>query len=136
MTELKGFNFGTTLTLEFKKIVNNDSNFYSTSKAEIIINVSDIDDVIKSMYSTNRSNIQKSLGKGSQWIIDSVVYPIINFSKYILLVRSNYIKLPKQLDHPQKGLINIQNFDDSQCFKWCLIKYLHYLNISIYIFTS
>ena len=25
----------------------------------------------------------------------------------------------------KKGLINIQNVDDNECFKWCLVRYLH-----------
>ena len=51
----------------FKNIESKDKikfdNFYSSSKAEIIINKSDIDDVFESIYSTIISNIQKSLGK-------------------------------------------------------------------------
>ena len=35
------------------------------------------------------------------------------------------MKLPKQLDHRRKGLINIQNIDDNECFKCCLVRYLH-----------
>ena len=31
----------------------------------------------------------------------------------------------KELDHPRKGLINIQNIDDNECFKWCLVRYLN-----------
>ena len=38
---------------------------------------------------------------------------------------SGYIKLPKELDHPRKRLINIQNIDHNECFKWCLVRYLH-----------
>ena len=38
---------------------------------------------------------------------------------------TSHIKLPKKLDHPRKGLINIQNIDDSECFKWCLVRYLN-----------
>ena len=45
-------------------------------------------------------------------------------SKYNALARSSYIKLLKKLDHPRKGLINLQNNDDNECFKWCLVKYL------------
>ena len=37
----------------------------------------------------------------------------------------SYIKLPKELDHPIKGLINIQNIDDMVCFKWRLVRYLN-----------
>ena len=46
------------------------------------------------------------------------------------LAGSSYIKLPKELHHPnqKKRLINIQNIqniDDNECFKWCLLRYLN-----------
>ena len=66
----------TTLALVFKKIESKDKTkydtFYSNSKAEIIINNSDIGDVFKSINTAVISNIQKSLGKSSGWIIESV----------------------------------------------------------------
>ena len=59
----------TTLVLVFKKIESEDKtkfeNFYSSSKAETIINENDIDDVFQSVCTTIITNIQKSLGKGS-----------------------------------------------------------------------
>ena len=94
--------------------------FYSHSKAKTIINELDIDNVFESIY-TIISNIQKVLRKGLGWIIDSVIDHTISISKYNPLARSSYIKLPKQLDHPRKGLINIQNIDDNKCFIWCLV---------------
>ena len=58
----------TTLVLMFRKIESKDKrkhdNFYSSSKAEIIINESDIGDAFKSLYTTIIRNIQKSLAKG------------------------------------------------------------------------
>ena len=49
MTQLKGFKIVKTLILVFKKMKSEDETkydkFYSSSKAEIIINESDIDDV-------------------------------------------------------------------------------------------
>ena len=45
---------------------------------------------------------QKLLGKGSSWIIDSVVDYTANISKYKPLTGSRYIKLPKELDHLKK----------------------------------
>ena len=55
----------TTLSLVFKKIESQDKTkygtFYSHSKAEAIINESDIDDVLESIYTTIISNIQKLL---------------------------------------------------------------------------
>ena len=64
----------TTLVLVSKKSENEDKTKYDTfnshSKAETIINKSDIDDVFKSIYITIIPNIQKSLGKGLGYIID------------------------------------------------------------------
>ena len=57
-------------------------NIDSNSKAETIINESDIDDVFESSYT-------------------------------------------KEWHHPRKGLINIQNIYDNQCFKWSLVRYLN-----------
>ena len=108
----------TTLVLEFKKIESKDKtkydNCYSSSKAEIIINKSHI-----------ITNIPKSLGKGSGWIIDSVINHTISIWKYNPLAGSKYIKLPKELDNPRKDLINIQNTDENQCFKCYLAWYLN-----------
>ena len=58
-------------------------------------NGSDIDDVFESIYSVIISNIHKSLGRGSGWIIDSVVDHTTNISKYKPLAGSSYMKLPK-----------------------------------------
>ena len=99
LTQLRGFKLVTTLVLVFKKIESEDKtkydNFYSSSKAKIIINESGIDDVFESVYSTIISNIQKSLTKSSGWIIDSVIDHTISISKYNSLTGSSYIKLPK-----------------------------------------
>ena len=46
---------------------------------------------------TVMTKIQKYLGKGSGWIIDSVIDQIISISKYNPLAGSIYIKLPKQI---------------------------------------
>ena len=62
-------------------------------------------------------NIQKALGKGSGWSIDSFIDRDINILKYNSLAGRGYTKLPKELGHPRKGLINIQNIDDNECFK-------------------
>ena len=52
------------------------------------------------LYQT--SNI-KSLGKGSRWIIDSVIDHTNSISKHNPLASSSYIKLPKELGHPRNG---------------------------------
>ena len=42
-----------------------------------------------------------------------------------ILAGSSYIKLPKELNHPRKGLINIDNMNHNECFKWCIVRYSH-----------
>ena len=69
--------------------------------------------------------MQKILGKASDWIIDSVIDHTISIAKYYPLAGSSYIKSPNELDHPRKGLINIQNINGGECFKWCLVRYLN-----------
>ena len=73
--------------------------------------------MFKSIYTTIIENVQISIGKGSGWIIDSVIDHTISISKYNLLAGSSYIRLPKELDHPRKRLVNIQNVDDNESFK-------------------
>ena len=99
--------------VSYKKIESYDTTkyitFYSNSKAGTIISDSDRDKVFESIYTTIISNIQKHLGKGLGWIIDSAIDHTINISKYNPLDDSSFINLPKELDNPQKSLINNQN---------------------------
>ena len=66
--------------------IKQSDNFYSSSKAEIIINESDIDDVSINLF-YNHIKHTKILGKGSGWIIDSGW--IISISKYNPLAGSS-----------------------------------------------
>ena len=81
MPELRGFKF---LNLVFKKTESKDKTkfdtFYSISKAEIIINESDIDNVVESIYSTIISNIQKSLSEKAQarLLIQSLIIILVS----------------------------------------------------------
>ena len=67
---LRGLKLVAILVLEFKKIESDDatkySTFYLSSKAETVINDTNIGDVSESIYSAIISNILKSLGKGSE----------------------------------------------------------------------
>ena len=112
----------TTFVLVFKNVESIDN---TSSKAEIIINENDIDDVFQSIYTITISKIQKYLGKGLGWIINSVIDHTISISNYNPLAESNYIKLSGELDHPRTGLIDIENIDDNECSKWNIVRYLN-----------
>ena len=67
---MRGFKFVTALVLEFKKIVIMKQNivlFIQTQKQKQLLIV------FESVYIMIKSNIQRSLRKGSHWIIDSVI---------------------------------------------------------------
>ena len=75
------------------------------SKAQTVINESNID-MFESIYIMIISNLHKSPGKSSCWIIDSVIDHNVNISKYNPLAGSSCIKLQKELNHSNKvGLI-------------------------------
>ena len=61
---------------------------------------------------------------GSRWNVVENVSQYLNLSSYLPLSGSTYSELPKELKHPMKGLINIQN-DDEKCFLWCHVRYLN-----------
>ena len=86
-------------------------------KAETIINESDIDDVRKSIYTKIISNIHKSLGKRSRWIIDLFIDHNTSISILNPSTGTTYIKLLKELDYLRKRLLYIQSIDDNECFK-------------------
>lgn len=102
LAELKDFTFEMTLFfLLFKKIDERKyGTFYSPWKTEAIINDCDIDAEFESIYTTIISNIQKSLEKGLVSIIDSVTVRTV--TNYKPLRFTSYIKVPTELDHPEK----------------------------------
>ena len=84
-----------------------------------------IDEIFEPFYTTVISNIQRYLGKGLGWLTDIVIDRSISISKYNPLAGSSYIKLLKELNHLKNSLINFQNFDDNECFKLDLVRYVH-----------
>ena len=60
-----------------------------------------------------------------KWIdSEEIVNQYLNVSSSLPLSGSTYVKLPKELNHPMKGLINIQN-NDKNCFLWCHVRHLN-----------
>ena len=60
----------------------------------------------------------------SGWIVIEIYSQYLNISSYLPLSGSTYIKLPIELRHPMKGLINIQN-SDNKCFLWGHVRNLN-----------
>ena len=68
--------------------------------------------------------LENWISNGSGWIVEEIISQFLNVSSYLPLSGSTYIKLPKELDHPMKGLINIKN-NDNKCFLWCMVRHLN-----------
>ena len=48
----------------------------------------------------------------------------LNVSSYLPLSGNTYIKLPIELQHPMKGLLNIKNSDNKYSM-WCHVRHLN-----------
>ena len=125
MTQLTGFKFMITIVLMFKKIESEDKVWRFLFKLKNRLSMKLTLMICFSQSLLQLYQTQKSLRKRLGRIIDSVIDHTISISKYNPLAGSSCIKLSKELDHQWKGLINIQNIDDNQCYKWCLFRYLN-----------
>ena len=68
--------------------------------------------------------LENWISNGSGWTVKEIIRQYLNLSFYLPLSGSTYIKLPKELNHPVKGLISIKN-DVNKCFLWCHVRHLN-----------
>ena len=78
--------------------------------------------MLQSIYTTIISNIQKPLGKSSDWIIDSVIDHTINISKYKPLA------LAKRMRPSKKRIDQYSKYCLNECFKWSIVRYLNHVD--------
>ena len=124
---MKGLKFVETLKVTFKKTVNDKTVYktaYFNSKPQIIINNTEIPESLQLSKDQILNMIAKWISEGSGWTIESVDNHYLNIVQYQPMKGSSYIKLPQELRHHRKGLINMKN-DDNECFRWCHIRYLN-----------
>ena len=127
LTSMKGLKFVETLTVTFKKLVN-DETVYKTehfnSKAQTIINNTEIPEALQLSKQQILNMIAQWTSEGSGWTIQSVDNHYLNIVQYQPMKGSSYIKLPQELRNSKKGLINMKN-EDNECFRWCHIRCLN-----------
>ena len=116
--EMKGFKYQITLHVTLKKAKLNDkveyAKVYFNSFIKIVINEnfeSNIDKSIEEIL----YRLYNWINEGSGWITELINSQYLNVSKYIPLLGSSFFELPKELNNPKKGLINLRN-DDNKCF--------------------
>ena len=127
LTSMKGLKFVETLKITLKKVSNDgilEKTNYFNSKPQTIINNTEIPESLQLSKDQILNMIAKWIYEGSGWTIQSIDNHYLNIVQYQPMKGSSYIKLPQELRHHQKGLINIKN-DDNECFRWCHIRHLN-----------
>ena len=127
LSSMKGFKFVETLQATFTKFSSDEivtKTVYFNSKAQTIINHTEIHGALQMSKQTILNKIAQWISEGSGWTIQSVDNHYLNVVKYKPMNGSSYIQLPTELRNSAKGLINIKN-EDNECFRWCHIRHLN-----------
>ena len=116
LNEMKGFKYQITLTVLLNKLETDGSIEYSpiyfNSTTRTVINHElNLDKSFQGIL----YKIDNWINQGSEWIVESIEGFYLNVSSYNPLIGSTYIELPSELQHPIRGMINIQN-NDNKCF--------------------
>ena len=127
LTSMKGLKFVETLKVTFKKLAKDEIVYktaYFNSKPQTIINKTEINKSLQSSKDHILNMIAQWISEGSGWTVESVDNHYLNIVQYQPMKASSYIKLPQELRHHRKGLINMKN-EDNECFRWCHIRHLN-----------
>ena len=127
LESMKGLKFIETLKVAFEKTTGDEvisKTAYFNSKAQTIINQTEIAEALQLTAQQILNKIAQWISEGSGWIIKSIHNHYLNIVLYKPTKGSSYLKLPIELQHHSKGLINLQN-KDNECFRWCHIRHLN-----------
>ena len=112
LNEIKSFKYQIAVKILLKKYKLNEKiefdPVYFNSVTKLVINNKF---KLEKFFQEILYRLDAGINNGSGWIIESIESQYINISTYKPLLGSSYIKLPTELDHPRKGLINIRNKD-------------------------
>ena len=128
LKSMKGLKFVETLRVTFEKQLGREERImktaYFNSQPQTITNNTQIELALSLSKQVILNKIAVWISEGSGWTIQSVENHYINVVKYEPMKGSSYIKLPNELKHSAKGLINMKN-KDNECFRWCHIRHLN-----------
>ena len=108
---MKGFKFVETLQVTFTKFSSDEiviKTAYFNSKAQTIINPTEIHEALQTSKQTILNKIAQWISEGSGWTIQSVHNHYLNIVKYKPMNGSSYIQLPTELRNSAKGLIHMK----------------------------
>ena len=126
-----GFKFNITLKVRLSKSTENGTitrEPYFNAGPFTVTNSDDIEEAVDNAIERILELIARWISEGSGWRFELSLLHDINIVSYLPLRGTSYIKLPEELRHPMKGLINIKN-EDNRCFLWCHNRYLNPLKV-------
>ena len=125
LNELKGFKYQITSCVLLSKVKSSDlveySPVYFNSLTKTVIGDKYF---LDQCFNEIIYRVKQWICHGSGWIVEEIISQYLNLSSYLALSGSTYVKLPVELRHPMKGLINIVN-EDKKCFLWCHVRHLN-----------
>ena len=89
---------------------------------------SDLDEIINKMLAHMKTQIGNAALTNSRFVFDEVLFLDVNFHHLDLTRGSSYIPLPNLIAN-KKAVINPENENDEECFKWAVIAALHHGDI-------
>ena len=111
LISMKGIKFVETLRVSSTKMSNGEmiyKNAYFNSKPQTIINNTEISESLQLSKDHILNFVAQWISEGSGCVIESVDKHYLNIVKYEPMKGSSYIKLPSELQHHMKGLINMK----------------------------
>ena len=102
--------------------------FFNSRKIEVHQG-SDFEEILNEMFAHINTQIEHPALPRSGFTLDEVMFLDIDFHKLNLTRGSSYIPLPNWISS-KKAIINPQNKNDDECFKWAVIAALHHKDIS------
>src|ERR1700755_2580618 len=97
-------------------------HWFNSGTMRSINDMTQVKDIVLEMINIIEEKICKFTKEGSGWIIKKLLDFEIKVAKYKPLNASSYIETPSKYKNPKFGLINIQNKNDNECFKWCIAR--------------
>ena len=127
LCEIRGFKYQITMNATLRKeMIDGRAEYadvYFISLVKIVINY-DFEHLVDKSFIAILHRIDNWINEGSGWVADLVNSKYGNISTYAPFLGSSFIRLPDKLNHPKKGLNNVQN-DDNKCFLWCHVRHLN-----------
>ena len=98
------------------------------SRMTEIFQGSNLSEIVNEMFTHMRTQIENPALANSRFVFDEVLLLDVNFHQLNLTRGSSYIPLPDWIVK-KKAVINPDNENDKECFKWAITAALHHKDI-------